>query len=211
MSTENRARRRRIAIDPRLIIGVVLVVASIVGVMALVGAADARVTVYAAGAALSPGDRLAIEDLEERSVALDGAESVYLTASRVSGDELVVTRAVSEGELVPISAVGSTVGVRATALVVELSTPVSGTVTPGAIVDVWSAAAAGQGVFAPPTVLASGATVARVLGDEGLVAGTGGVSVEILVPRSRVARLLQAIANGDALAVVPAGLPLESR
>jgi hypothetical protein len=28
------------------------------------------------------------------------------------------------------------------------------------------------------------------------------------VPRTRVARLLQAIANGDALAVVPAGLPL---
>ena len=70
-----------------------------------------------------------------------------------------------------------------------------------------------QGAAGTPVVLAAQATVVRVLSDESLVSGSVGAasSVEVLVPRTRVARLLQAIAAGDALAVVPAGLPLASR
>jgi hypothetical protein len=76
-------------------------------------------------------------------------------------------------------------------------------------VDVWGTASLEQGEFGTPVVLASQATVVRVLEEETLIAGASGASmVEVLVPRTRVARLLQAIANGDALAVVPAGLPL---
>ncbi len=51
----------------------------------------------------------------------------------------------------------------------------------------------------------------QVLEEDTLIAGGGGGStVEVLVPRTRVARLLQAIANDDALSVVPTGLPLGS-
>jgi hypothetical protein len=60
-------------------------------------------------------------------------------------------------------------------------------------------------------VLASDAVVVRVIDDEGIIAGSDGDSVEVLVPRVRIARLLQAIANGDALAIVPAGIPLSER
>lgn len=207
--------RGRFALDVRLVLGLALVVASVVAVTVLVGAADRRVAVYAAGDTLAPGDRVDADDLVERSVALDGAEELYLLVGAVPDDGFVVTQPVATGQLVPLSAAGSVDGVRATSLVLRLAGPVSTVVETGSLVDVWGVALSDQaqaddGRSGTPVVLASQATVVRVLEEETLIAGAGGAgsTVEVLVPRTRVARLLQAIANGDALAVVPAGLPL---
>jgi hypothetical protein len=202
--------RRRFAIDVRLVLGVALVAASVAAVTMLVGAADTRVAVYAAAESLAPGDRVDAADLVERSVALDGAEELYLLVDSLPDGGFVVAQPVAAGQLVPLSAAGSPDGVRATSLVLQLAGPVSTVVETGSLVDVWGVALLEQGDTGTPLVLASQATVVRVLEDETLIAGSGAASstVEVLVPRTRVARLLQAIANGDALAVVPSGLPL---
>lgn len=208
MPTSPRARR---APDPRLLIGVGLVVASVAGVVGLVAAVDRREPVYAAAAPLQPGDRLEPDALVERRVALDGAESLYLRAGELPDDGLVVTRPIREGELITTSALGAASAVDATAVVVELAAPVSASVGPGSAVDVWTARAAettgaGAAPPAPPRVLVSDAVVVEVRDDGGLVATGGGASVEVLVPRGRVARLLQAIADEARLSVVPAGV-----
>ena len=210
------SRRRRFVIDVRLLIGIALVIVSVVAVIGIVSASDRRVTVYAAASALTPGDRIDAGDLLERQVALDGADGLYLAPGDLPAGGLVVGSVVRGGELVPVAAVGSTEGGRSTSLVLELGTRVSAAVVPGALVDVWSAPAAtggltDAGAFGPPAVLASDAVVVRVVDDDGIVAAADGDAVEVLVPRSRVARLLQAIANGDALAIVPAGIPLADR
>jgi len=203
-------------VDVRLIIGIVLVVGSIAGVLAVVSAADKRVSVYAASSSLSPGDRIDMGDLLVRQVALDVAGDLYLGPGDLPNDGLVAVAVVRSGELVPLSAVGSLGGERSTSLVLQLNVRVSSAVVPGAVVDVWSAAAASGdvttlGAFGPPIVLVSDAVVQRKVDDEGIIAGSDGDSVEVLVPRVRIARLLQAIANGDALAIVPAGIPLSDR
>ncbi len=210
--------RRRFALDVRLLLGLLLVAGSVVAVMALVGAADARISVYAAAETLAPGDRIDADDLVERTVALDGAEDLYLRVGQIPDDGIVVAQPVAAGQLVPLSAAGSTDGVRATSIVLRLAGPVSTVVETGTLVDVWSVPAPGgssldaEDAAGTPVVLVSGATVVRVLEEDTLIAGGGGGStVEVLVPRTRVARLLQAIANDDALSVVPAGLPLGSR
>lgn len=208
--------RRRTAIDARLIVGVLLVAASVAGVVGIVTAADRRLTVYAAGATLIPGDRIDIGDLREQSVAFDAADGMYLRPGDLPGEGLVVTTVVREGELVPRAAVGSEAGDRSTTIVLELSDPVSESVVPGALVDVWSAALALRdgtaltGQFEAPRVLTADAIVVRVLDDDQLVSAGGGASVEVRVPRARVARLLQALASEDALAIVPAGAELDT-
>ena len=204
--------RRRFAPDPRLFVGLALVIVSVLSVVGVVAAADSRTVVYAAAAPLSPGDRVDAGDLVERSVALDGATGLYLGEDELPDDGVVITESVREGELVPRSAVGSVGGLRVTSLVLESRTPVSGAVVPGSTVDIWAAPAADDqmraGQFGPPAVLVPDAVVVRVIADDGLVATNGGVSVEVLVPRNRIARLLQAVANESAIAIVPAGLPL---
>lgn len=193
----------------RLVVGLALVASSVAGVVVLVGALDTRTTVYAAASALSPGDRIDRGDLVERSVALDGADGLYLRAGDVPAEGLVVVRAVRGGELLPRAAVGDAAGVRSTALVLRLAAPVSASVRPGSSVDVWTSPAEvdGRG-YGAPVVLVADAVVVRIVEDDRLVGSADAGSVEVLVPRGRVARVLQAQANGDALAVVPAGLPL---
>ncbi|MEO5919543.1 MAG: hypothetical protein ABIQ01_00225 [Pseudolysinimonas sp.] len=210
------ASRRRPVFDARLLIGLALVIGSVAGVVGIVSAGDRRATLYAAASSLSPGDRIDAGDLVLRQVALDGASDLYLTPGDVPGEGLIVGAGVRGGELVPRSAVGSIQGERSTSLVLQLSGRVSAAVVPGAIVDVWSAPAAARDVavsgdFGPPIVLTADAVVVRLVEDDGIVASSDGDTVEILVPRVRIARLLQAIANGDALAVVPAGIPLGDR
>lgn len=213
MTTPPPRARRRFAVDVRLVIGLLLVAASVAAVTVIVAAADTRVRVYAAADALAPGDRVDADDLVERSVALDGSDDLYLRVGTVPDEGFVVAQPVGAGQLVPLAAAGSADGVRATSLVLRLAGPVSSVVEPGSLVDVWGVARLEQGETGTPVVLASQATVVRVVADESLIAGstTAASSVEVLVPRSRVARLLRAIAADDALAVVPAGLPLASR
>jgi len=216
--------------DLRLVLGVLLVVGSVAGVYGIVAAADRRVTVYAAASALTPGERIDAGDLVQRSVALDGAETLYLAAGRMPSGGLVVTHPVAKGELLPASSVGSSSGVRSTSLVLQLATRVSGAVVPGATIDIWATAdpdeaaarsaasggastdladAAAAGDPTAPTVIVPGAIVVRVLDDSGgFSVASSGSSIEVLVPRTRVARLLQAIAAKAALAVVPAGIPI---
>ena len=221
------SRGRRNAPDLRLVLGVLLVVGSVAGVFAIVAGADRRVTVYAAASALAPGERIDAGDLVQRSVALDGSDRLYLAAGDIPRGGLVVTQPVAKGELLPTSSVGSTAGVRSTSLVLQLATRVSGAVVPGASIDIWAApdpdaggtvtssdatsggSTEGGTDAGAPSVLVSGATVVKVLDDSGgFSVASAGSSVEVLVPRTRVARLLEAIAQKAALAVVPAGIPI---
>ncbi len=115
-------RRRRPVLDPRLAIGVLLVAASVAGVVGIVAMSDRRTSVYAAASALSPGDRVDASELVRRSVALDGSDALYLSAGELPPGGLVVTHPLARGELVPASSVGSTAGVSSTSIVLEPAT-----------------------------------------------------------------------------------------
>jgi hypothetical protein len=199
--------RRRFWFDPRFAIGLLLIVASVAGVVGIVGAADSSVLVYAAREPLAPGDRVDADDLIGTSVRLAGAERLYLVPDDLPDGGLVVTKAVAEGELVPASAVGSTEGERQTSIVVGVGGELAESVVAGSTVDVWSARESTAGLFEAPVVIVSGATVVRLVDRQGLVVDNDSTSIEVLVPRTDVARVLEAIANDDAIAVVPASLP----
>jgi hypothetical protein len=201
------APARRFWFDPRFAIGLALIVASIVGVLFIVSAADSSVRVFAARGPLSPGDTVDAGDLVATSVRLEGAERLYLTPEDVTADGLVVTKPVAEGELVPASAVGSRDGERLTSVVLGVDGQLAASVGPGSLVDVWTARSTTGGDFEAPAVVVASATVVRLVEDSGLVVDDRAMSVEVLVPRDRVARVLEAVANDDAVAVVPASLP----
>lgn len=202
-------QRKRFWFDPRLAIGFVLIAASVAGVLGIVSSADASVSVLTARDALAPGDRIDENDLIATSVRLSGAGELYLVPGDVPDEGLVVTKAVAEGELVPTSAVGSKAGTRFASVVVTINGQLPASVQTGATVDLWAARKGEVNSFGAPAVIVSGATVVRVIEDEGLVASGEATTLEILVPRARIARVLEAVANSDALSVVPVALPIE--
>ncbi len=198
---------RRFALDPRLLVGALLVAASVAGVSWIVASADRTIAVYAAKTALYPGDRVTASDLAVTRVRLGSEAKRYLTVAELPPGGAVIGRAVGEGELVPSAAVGAAEGSTSAAVVVQLSSPLSGAARAGTAVDLWAAERLESSRFGPPAVLVPGATIVRVVEPEGIVADDG-VALEVLVPRTSVARLLEAVANGDAVAAVPVSVPL---
>lgn len=196
-------RLHRIGFDPRLAIGVVLIIGSILGVWGVVRAADRSSPVLTATSTLSVGDTVTDDDLAVVNVRLDSAGERYLTALPAAG--LVVTRTVFAGELVPLSAVRTDAEVQVSAVVVPSSLALAGSVQTGSLVDVWSAEQQEDGSFAPPTVIVSDVSVVRVVEQQGLVAAGTGERVEVLVPTGRVAALLAALSGENAISIVPAG------
>jgi len=99
------ARRLRPArwTEPRLLVGLALVVCSVVGVAALVAAVDHTVPVWVARSPLGPGMSVAASDVELQSVALPSSDR-YLTAA-ASPVGSVVLRPVGAGELLPAASV----------------------------------------------------------------------------------------------------------
>ncbi|HWD63410.1 MAG TPA: SAF domain-containing protein [Humibacter sp.] len=203
MSTANGARQRRFWVDPRFAVGVLLIVASVVGVCVLLAAQNRSVEVYVARSTLVAGDHVSAGDLELTSVRVPSASDVYLTRAAMPKDAVVV-RSVPKGELVPAAAVSERTDAALTSVVVKASGPVAAAVTDGAVVDVWAAHGSDAKDYRPPAVLVPGAVVVSVAHDDALVADRATVSIEVRVPSSRVAAVLQAIADGRVLSVVPA-------
>ncbi|WP_370514079.1 hypothetical protein [Cellulomonas sp. JZ18] len=92
--------------DPRLLVGVVLVAASVALGSWAVGAAQRTVPVWVARDVLAPGDTLRASDLVVADVRIGAAVDGYLRADRGLPDDRVVLRTVGAGELVPLRAVG---------------------------------------------------------------------------------------------------------
>ncbi len=207
-STKDERAPRSFWFDPRFAIGVGLVTLSVLGVVGVVSVADTSVQVYAARSTLSPGDRIGAGDLVSRSVRLGAMSSLYLSEHEVPRDGLVVTKAVAAGELVPASAVGNAAGLRVASIVVTVRGQLAQSIVAGAVVDLWSARETDNSAFGPPSVLVSSATVVRVIQSEGIIADRSGNSVEVLVPRTKTARVLEAIANADAISLVPVSIPV---
>ncbi|HEX4058612.1 MAG TPA: hypothetical protein VHX87_09910 [Galbitalea sp.] len=226
--------RRRVWFDPRFAIGLILVVISVLGVVGLVGAVNASVDVLAARSPLSPGERVHVSDLVPTSIRVGRTAQLYLRGSEVPSAGVIVTRTVAAGELIPHSAIGSEAGANLTSIVVATPSALPGSVAPGSRVDLWAAVPAsdqaddgsgdnsdgagssdsgsapadgGAGAFAPPYVIVSSAIVVRIVDEKQLVASTGS-SVELLLPKADVAAVLDAVANGAILSVVPVDVPL---
>ena len=200
--------RSRFWVDPRFALGLILVVASIVGVSAVVDGSDRTIAVYAAKGPLAVGDSLGPDDLVETRVSLGAADTLYLTPARLPADGLIVTRTITAGELVPAGAVGTHAGVAVTSIVLDLRGRLSGGLQAGSVVDVWSAAPTEDGGFGPPAVLVGQATIVRILEPTGLIQSDGAKPVEVLVPKDKVAVVLEAVANDEAISLIAVNSPI---
>lgn len=201
MSAPEVARPRAFWTDVRFLLGVVLVVVSIVGVWLVVAAARQTAPVFAAARTIVGGEELTTADLRVVDVALGQLGDTYAAPGALEPGA-VATRTISEGELVPVSAVGPADAARRTTIVVRSTTPVPASLAAGSAVEVWAAPQVERGVFDEPRIIVPNATVVAVREDDAVM-GQAAAALELVVDRSEVAAALGAITDGDALSVVP--------
>ena len=203
MARRTDRERGALRLDPRLIIGIVLIAGSTTGVWALVSGFDDSIEVYVARDTITAGSAVEADDLAVESVRLGSSTERYLLADDEVSGGLVATRTVQAGEFVPKSAVDGADRTGLSVVVVPSRGQLPSGLSAGDRIDVWSAKAVERGSFEPPTVLISDAEIAGLVESEGMVQSEG-VSVELLVPREKIAALLEALAAGDAIDLVAA-------
>ncbi|ROS31171.1 hypothetical protein [Cellulomonas sp. PhB150] len=191
--------------DPRLLVGVAMVAASVALGSWVVRSAQTTVPVYVAREALVPGQRVAADDLVVADVQLaDGELEHYLRADEPLPDDAVAVRVVGQDELVPATALGSAADVDVRAVAIPLERAPSRDVTVGALVDVWFSPAAGaDGEPDEPRQLATSLPVAEVSRPQRSLGGSGGNAVHVLVPQGQLPDVLAALASDGVLDVVP--------
>ncbi|WP_413318886.1 hypothetical protein AA0Z99_01765 [Agrococcus sp. 1P02AA] len=195
---------RRSWMDPRLVIGVMLVLASLAGVWFVVQQSARTETAWAATRTLLPGDAVAAADVERVEVRLLQSQHRYLDGES-DPVGMVVASTVGEGEVLPVRALGSAAGADRAAIVIDVQGALPRAVRAGSLVDIWTAAPVEEG-FAAPTVLVDDAIVVAVVEDEGILASSAR-QLELLVPSGETSVLLEAMSNDHALSVVPLATP----
>ncbi|MCA0437023.1 MAG: SAF domain-containing protein [Austwickia sp.] len=193
--------------DGRLLVGVLILMASVALGARIVAAADRTVPVYAAASALVPGERLTPDRLTRVDVALGAASSTYLAAGAALPEGAVVVREVRPGELVPVAALARAEDAARTPVMVSVSADSARVLVTGSVVDVWvndKQAGSGSPVYGTPRRLIQSAPVGRVPGaDEGRLTGLGTAGVQVQVPNGDVERLIAAMDQGAKITLVP--------
>ena len=196
------ATARRVAVpswrDPRLLVGVLLVLAAVVAGARVVSAADRTVPVYAAAEALTPGEPVGPAQLEVVRLRLDGGAGAgaYVSAESSPAEGLVALRGVGAGELVPAVALGSAASLDVRPVGVPVQGALPSGLVPGALVDVWVTAVdlATPGALLEPRRVVEAAPVAEVDADSGALGSAATTTVQVLVDSEALPDVLAALA-----------------
>jgi hypothetical protein len=196
--------------DRRLLVGLVLVLASVALGTAVVSRAGDSQPVYAASHLLTPGQQLTAGDLRVVRVRLGGQSGRYLSAARGVPAQAVVIRSVQAGELLPRSALGPDDALTSRPVAVPVSPGAVEGLKAGSLVDVWVARKGAEAeTFDEPKALVNGAEVVSVSRSGGVLASGGEVTVRLLVADVVVPQILSAVDNGARvdLVAVPGSVP----
>lgn len=188
--------------DPRLLVGLLLVLASTAGVIALLESQDATVEVYSARTDLAVGSSLTRDDLVAVPVRLGDVSDAYLPVSLGIPDGAVATRLVTSGELVPSAAVGTADQLDRKPVGLSVEDPLPTGTVAGDRVDVWVSSRTATNTYAQPELLLEAAEVAELTVGESALGSRSSTLVQVLVEDAAMPRLIDALSNDARIAVV---------
>ncbi|WP_349828682.1 hypothetical protein [Brevibacterium litoralis] len=199
--TPRRAERFRLPkwSDPRLLVGLALVLASVAGTWLLVERVGDTRTVWAAATPLVPGAVVEAEHLVPVEVGLPAGGDAYLDVAEPLGSGAVVLAPVGVGELVPASALGDAGDLTGRVVALDVSGTVPASVATGSRVDVWTTDPRAETV--DPVLTLEGVRVLAVDHEAGGFAGSGTARVEVFVPADTLGHLVGALAAGHHVSV----------
>lgn len=194
--------------DPRLLIGVLLVLASVAGVVAVVSYSSRTTQVWAASRDIGTGEVLTADAMHKVEVALNDVNARYLPGSVDLRDRIALS-AVRKDELIPAGSIGSGDQLSKRRIAIKLDTPLPAGARKGDAVDVWVAEAAT--VIGAETKagsnraikVASGAELADLSQQGGAGIGFGaGATIFVLVSESEVSQIVNAQAAKSTISVI---------
>lgn len=188
--------------DPRLLVGVLLVLASVTGVISLVGSADRTTEVYAARDAIAVGETLTQDNVVRAKVRLGDTEQHYITVEGGLPEGAVAVQRIGKDQLVPRESLGTVDALdrKPVAVTVEQALPTQAVA--GTRVDVWVALPDAKNGYSEPKLLLPNAEIAQVTTGSTALGSSRSTVLMILVSDSQMPGLLGAQANQAKISVV---------
>ncbi|MBX7445420.1 MULTISPECIES: hypothetical protein [unclassified Arthrobacter] len=188
--------------DPRLMVGILLVLASVAGVAFLVGSADRTTEVYAARDGIAVGETLTPENVVRVKVRLGDAEQHYITASDGLPQGTVAVQRIAKDQLVPRASLGEVDQLNRKPVAIQVEQSLPSQAVPGARVDVWVAQPDAKNGFSEPKLVLPGAEIAEVTTGSTALGSSKTTVLMVLVEDGQMPALLGAQANEAKISVV---------
>ncbi|MEE2521380.1 hypothetical protein V1639_06155 [Pseudarthrobacter sp. J75] len=188
--------------DPRLLVGFLLVLASIGGVVALVGSADRTTEVYTAKDSIDVGEPISEDNVNRVKVRLGDVEGLYIPVESGLPENVVALQRVGKDQLVPRGSLGQADALdrKPVSLTVQEALPQQAVA--GTRVDVWVSLPDSGNGFSEPRLLLPGAEIARVTPGSTALGASRSTELMVLVSDAQMPALLGAQANNAKIAVV---------
>lgn len=188
--------------DPRLLVGVLLILASVVGVISLLGSADKTTEVFAAREAIAVGDKLSPDNVSRVKVRLGDVESRYITAESGMPEGVVAVQRIGKDQLLPRESLGNVDVLDRKPVAVTVQEALPDQAVAGTRVDVWVSMPDARNGFAPPKLLLPGAEIAQVSPGSTALGSSKSTVLMVLVGDEHMPSLLGAQANDAKISVV---------
>ncbi|WP_247042592.1 hypothetical protein [Arthrobacter rhizosphaerae] len=194
--------------DPRLLVGLLLVLASVVGVVSLVGAADRTTDVYVAREAIAVGERLTSDNTARAKVRLGELEEHYITGEAGLPEGLVAVQRIGKDQLLPKESLGKPDELDRKPVAITIDEPLPDQARAGSRVDVWVAQPDTRNGFSEPAMLLPGAEIAQVTPGSTALGSSRSTVLMVLVRDDQMPKLLGSQANKAKISVVwnPSGV-----
>ncbi|NUT70020.1 hypothetical protein [Pseudarthrobacter sp. C4D7] len=188
--------------DPRLLVGVLLVLVSVAGVTLLVGSADRTTEVYAAKDGIAVGERLTAENVVRAKVRLGDIEQHYITVADGLPQDVVAVQRIAKDQLVPRTSLGGVDRLDRKPVALNIAQTLPSQAVAGARVDVWVAQPDAKNGFSEPKLVLPGAEIAEVASGSTALGSSKTTVLMVLVEDKQMPALLGAQANDAKISVV---------
>ncbi|MET3770777.1 hypothetical protein [Arthrobacter nitrophenolicus] len=202
-ATATAARLRRPSWkDPRLLVGILLVLVSVAGVVFLVNGADRTTEVYAARDGIAVGEQLTPENVVRAKVRLGETEQHYIPVKSGLPEGMVAVQRIGKDQLVPRASLGEVDDLDRKPVAISVEGTLPSQAVAGARVDVWVAQPDAKNGFSEPKLLLPGAEIAEVAEGSSALGSTKTTVLMVLVEDGQMPALLGAQANDAKISVV---------
>ncbi|MGX5716917.1 hypothetical protein [Arthrobacter sp. MAHUQ-56] len=188
--------------DPRLMVGILLVLASVAGVVYLIGSADRTTEVYAARDGIAVGEPVTPDNVVRVRVRLGDTEQHYITASDGLPAGTVAVQRIAKDQLVPRASLGDVDQLNRKPVAIQIEQSLPSQAVPGARVDVWVAQPDAKNGYSEPKLVLPGAEIAEVATGSTALGSSKTTVLMVLVEDSQMPALLGAQANEAKISVV---------
>jgi hypothetical protein len=188
--------------DPRLLMGILLVLVSVAGVVFLVNSADRTTEVYAARDGIGVGEALTAENVVRAKVRLGETEQHYIPVESGLPEGMVAVQRIAKDQLVPRASLGEVDQLDRKPVALTIDETLPSQAVEGARVDVWVAQPDAKNGYSEPKLLLSGAEIAEVTAGSTALGSTKTTVLMVLVEDSQMPALLGAQANEAKISVV---------